>query len=128
MNNIELTNKVSNTSIKLLKQKGYIAPVDVLLEIGVIDKKKYNDWKNGRVIYLEKVCSGNLNKMNLILKTIENLGRQMKLKPSFCYYKQNGSKIKLRFSKLNSEYLETKYSTHYVGMQYKQSPTNNENN
>lgn len=125
MNNQELRNKVSGACIKLLKEKGFIAPIDVLLEIGVIDKKRFLDWKNGKVPYLERVCSGNLNKMNLILQTIEKLARDMKLKPSFTYYKRNGSKNKLRFSKSNSDYLENKYATHYVGLQYKK-PVNND--
>lgn len=38
MNNEDLKKKVSKSCIKLLKEKGYIAPVDVLLEVGVIDK------------------------------------------------------------------------------------------
>lgn len=124
MNNQELKEKVTKACIKLLKDKGFIAPVDVLLEIGIIDKKRYLDWKNGRVPYLERVCSGNLNKMNIILKTIENTTREMKLKPSFTYYKRIGSKNKLQFSKSNSNYLETKYATHYVGSQYKKSSSN----
>lgn len=130
MNNQKLKEKVSSASFKLLKEKGYIAPVDVLLEIGIIDKKRYLDWRNGRVLYLERVCNTNLSKMNLVLKTIEGVARNMKLKPSFCYYKRYGSKNKLQFSINNDKYLENRYATHYVGMQYKLPAKNNneENN
>lgn len=66
--------------------------------------------------------------MNLILKTIDSISREMKLKPSFTYYKRIGSKIKLQFSKTNNNYLENKYATHHVGLQYKQIPSNVTNN
>lgn len=119
MNNIELQKKVIGASRKLLYEKGYIAPVDVLLQLEIVDKKKYLDWRNGRVPYLEKVCNKNLSKMSLILKTIADLGRKDNLKPSFTYYKQYGSKNKLRFSRSNNEYIENKYATHYVNTNFK---------
>lgn len=28
---------------------GYLAPVDVLMDVGALDKRKYEDWKNGRL-------------------------------------------------------------------------------
>lgn len=114
MNHYELKEKVISACNQLIKEKGYIAPVDVLLKIEKVDKKQYLNWKAGKVPYLEKVCNTNLSKLNLILKTIENYGKERQLKPSFTYYKRQGKKTKLQFSKNNTDYLENKYATHYV--------------
>lgn len=88
---------------------GYATPVDVLMDIGVLSKRDYENWRNGKVNYLEAVCSANLHRLSFIMSTIRAYARQHQLKPSFRYYKQWGVKkkngqgrrliIPLRFSK-----------------------------
>ena len=53
MNDKELHNKVNAASFKLMKTIGVISPVEVLMEIGVLSKTDYENWRNGRVPYLE---------------------------------------------------------------------------
>ncbi|MFC4872622.1 hypothetical protein [Negadavirga shengliensis] len=59
MNNKELEKK--NTSIinSLICEKGYICSVDVLLGLGYLTQKDYEDWRLERVPFLEKVCKVN---------------------------------------------------------------------
>ena len=40
--------------------RGYAAPVDVLMDIGVLSKQDYENWRFGKVPYLERVCKINL--------------------------------------------------------------------
>ncbi len=41
-------------------------PVDVLMEVGVLPKQKYKDWRFGHVNYLEQICIVNQRKFSFI--------------------------------------------------------------
>ena len=64
-------------------RRGYAAPVDVLLDVGVLEKKKHEDWRYGRVTYLEQVCNANLHKLTEIMKNIRICAKDLDLQPSF---------------------------------------------
>lgn len=64
MNNGELVSKVCSSMYRQCRERGYATPVDVLREIGVLPKKKYEDWRFGRIPYLESVCTVNLHKLS----------------------------------------------------------------
>ena len=104
MDECELIGKVHSAVYCQCRQRGYAAPADVLVDIGVLPKQKYEDWRFGKVRYLEQVCTCNL--------------------PSFCYYKRWGVKkkqghkpvIPLRFSKSGNPEIERAYATHYVDL------------
>lgn len=116
MNQEKLKEKVCLIMDEQCKKKGYSAPVEVLMDLGVLSKEKYMDWRNGRVIYLEKVCTTNLSKLAFILKTMQIHAKENSLKASFTYYKKYGKgNIKLRFSKTGNPIVERQYATHYVG-------------
>ena len=70
MNDQQLIKKVNEVAENQRQQRGYIAPVDVLMEIGVLTKQNYEAWRFGKVSYLEKACTCNLNKLTKILKQI----------------------------------------------------------
>jgi hypothetical protein len=44
----------------------------VLIAMGVLSKEQYEDWRRGRVPYLERVCQINLGKLSTIDDSIEN--------------------------------------------------------
>ena len=94
----------------------------VLMEIGVLPKQKYEEWRFGKIPYLEQVCTCNLRKLSVIMGQIRRYAQKTGLKPSFCYYKRWGVKKKhghrpvilLRFSKSGKPEIEKAYATHYV--------------
>ena len=57
------------------KSRGFAASADVLMDIGVLDKKKYDDWRQGRVPYLEAVCMVNLHKLYIPTEKISHHGQ-----------------------------------------------------
>ena len=122
MDERELIGKVHSAVYRQCQQRGYAAPVDVLVDIGVLPKQKYEDWRFGKVQYLEQVCTCNLKKLSFIMKQIRSYAKKASLKPSFCYYKRWGIKkknshkavIPLRFSKNGDPEIEKAYATHYV--------------
>lgn len=116
MNNEKLREKVGLAIEHQLDERGYITPVDTLMEVGVLSKQKYQDWRFGRVDYLERVCTTNLSKLSLIMRELRTYARKHGLKPSYCFYKQYGLKsVKtLRFSKSGDPAIEKLYATHFV--------------
>jgi hypothetical protein len=72
--------------------RGYAAPVDVLMNIGVLPKQKYEKWRFGRIPYLEAVCTVNLRKLSFIMHQMRVYAKKSGLNPSFCYYKKWGVK------------------------------------
>ena len=106
------------------RDRGFATPVDVLIDIGVLQKDKYEDWRFGRISYLERVCTINLHKLSTVRHQMRVYAQKAGLKPSFCYYKQWGTKkkggqgrkpvIPLRFSKSGNPDVERWYATHFV--------------
>lgn len=117
MDNIKLKEKINLTMSNILKEKNYVSPIDVLINIEVLSTKDLENWRHGRVPYLEKVCKTNLSKLSFIMKEIKVYARLNNLKPSWTAYNQwgtKGRKISLRFSKSGSQDIEEVYATHFV--------------
>ena len=116
MNNKELEKKTTAIINSLIYEKGYICSVDVLLRLEYLSQKDYEDWRFGRVPYLEKVCKVNLKKLSLTNKIIRKFAEQRQLKKSWTAYNQSGTKDKKRliFSKSEDPGIETFYATHYI--------------
>ena len=129
MNDKEIKHKVNQVMFALMNEKGVIAPVDVLMGIGVLSKTDYELWRRGGVDYLERVCKINLRKLSTINRKMREFAKKNNLKPSWTNYKRwsNGksknksaSPAKLRFSKSGDEKIERNYATHFVSQQQPQ--------
>ena len=126
MNDGELIGKVHSAMYHQCMDRGYAAPVDVLMDIGVLPKQKYEDWRFGRVPYLERVCTVNLRKLSLIMHQMRVYAQKVGLKASFTCYKQWGVKgkpgqghkpaIHLQFSKSGNPNVERWYATHFLDL------------
>jgi len=117
VNKVELKHKVHAILNSTLKEKIYISPVELLMKIGVLSAKDYEDWRFGRVPYLERVCKTNLSKLSFIMKELRAYARENHLKSSWTAYNRwgvKGKKIPLRFSKSGDAVIEEAYATHYV--------------
>ncbi len=83
----ELTGKVHSAIYHQCLNRGYAAPVDVLIDIGVLPKSKYEDWRHGHVDYLERACNVNLRKLSSIMHQIRAYSIKNNLRPSVTVYK-----------------------------------------
>ena len=118
----DVAGKIHSSMYHQCRERGYATPVDVLMDIGVLRKQDFENWRNGKVDYLERVCQCNLHKLSEIMKEVRSYARKNDLKPSETVYKQWGVKkkhgmkkvIRLRFSKTGDPGVERGYSTHYV--------------
>jgi len=100
----------------LLARGGVVAPVDVLISMGLLAPAKLEDWRFGRVPYLEKVIDCNLTKLSRILGILRFHAHDLNLSPSTTAYMRwgKGPKQRLRFTKTGDRKLEQAYSRHFV--------------
>ena len=116
MNRKELAQCVLQASSELIFKKGYIAPVEIFMKIGMLSEADYERWRRRQVNYLENVLKGNLRQFSFVMSCLRRFAVERKLKPSWTGYKSwgRGKKACLRFSKSGDENIEKWYSTHFV--------------
>ena len=100
----------------VLRRQGYVSAVDVFLEMGTLKKEDLEDWRFGRVPFLERKLMANLGKLSTTLREMKRLCQELGLKPSKTVYKKwgKGRKHPLRFSKSGESHVEEAYQTHWV--------------
>ena len=93
-----------------------VAPVDVLVGMGLPTREHLEDWRRGRVPYLERVIHGNLTRLSRLLRILRFHAHDLNLKPSWTAYMRwgKGPKERLRFTKTGDPKLEEAYATHFV--------------
>ena len=116
MNRRELEQAAIDAAGRCLKAKGYIAMVDVLMELGLLSREDHERWRFRQVPFLERVVHGNLSRLNAILRAVRANSVRGNLKASWTAYMSwgKGKRQPLRFSKSGDPNLERAYATHYV--------------
>jgi hypothetical protein len=107
---------MTEASSVVLRKKGYIGFVDVLIQMGKLTRDDYEAWRFNKVQCLEEVISVNLSKVNHMLRTLHRNCRNGNLWPSRTLYVSwgKGPKRPLRFSKSGDPSIEEAYSTHFL--------------
>ncbi len=95
-----------------------VKTIDVFVSLGMLETKKMEAWKSGRVPYLEKVLHGNLSKLNRVLRILRFHVHDLNLRPQK-HIVRYGKKI-LRYSKTGEPKLEDTYSLEYAIVSSKQ--------
>jgi hypothetical protein len=116
MNIKELEKKVKQFTSELAYKKGYVCSVDVLLKLGFLTEADYQNWRFGRIPYLEKVCQVNLKKLSAVNKFIRKYSAEWNLEASWTGYNKwgKGPKKRLIFSKSRDHQIESLYATHFL--------------
>jgi len=102
---------------ELLTRGNVVAPVDVLVGMGLLRPEHLGDWRRGRLPYLERVINCNLTRLSRLLRILRFHAHDLNLKPSATVYNRygKGTKQRLRFSKTGDAGLEAAYATHSYG-------------
>ena len=116
MNRRELIKKMNEISSEVLREKGYISFIDILIRMGKLTKDDYEAWRFRRVPYLERAVRLNLSMLNFMLRTLHQNAKKGGLRPSKTVYVSWGKRPKtpLRFSKSGDPNIEEAYSTHFL--------------
>ena len=100
----------------LLLEKGFVAPVELFMRMGLLSQESVEHWRRGRIPYLERAIRCNLSKASRILRILRMHAHNLNLYPSMTVYKRwaKGSRPLLRFSKTGDPHIEEAYSRHFV--------------
>ncbi len=100
----------------ILKDGKVVAPVNVLVRMDLLKPEHLENWRFGRVPYLERVINCNLNKLSRLLRILRFHAHELNLKPSWTAYMRlgKGPKQRLRFTKTGDNNLEKVYATHFI--------------
>lgn len=112
----KLRRRVVDAAGVALEHKSYVTAIDVFCGMGLLAPSHLNDWRQGRVDYLERVMQGNLSKISEVMKLFREWARQANLKPSETLYvrRTRSGTLDLRFSRSGDPDIERAYRTHYV--------------
>lgn len=107
--------RIERMVAELLANGNVVAPVDVLVGMGLLHPEHLNNWQRGCVPYLERVINCNLTRLSRLLRILRFHAHDLNLKPSVTVYKRHGKgpKQRLRFSTGDAG-LEAAYATHFV--------------
>ncbi len=111
-----LERRVHEAANQVLAQKRFVSPLDILLGAGFATQKEVNDWRLGKIPYLERITKGGLGTLSRTMAIFNKWAVQRGLKPSWTDYRgwAGARGIRLQFSKSGQVNLERRYSTHYV--------------
>lgn len=112
----DIEKRVIRAAEEGLFRQNYVSTIDIFIGIGFLQPVHVQDWKKGKIPYLEKVIQGNLGKISHVMKCFRQWVIQKSLKPSETAYlaRTRGQKRELQFSKSGSPQIETAYRTPYV--------------
>ena len=100
----------------LLRERGFVAPIEVFIRMELLSPKSVEDWRRGRIPYLERVVRCNLSKASRILRILRMHAHDLDLKPLLTVYKRwtKGPRTLLRFSKTGDHAVEDGYARHFL--------------
>lgn len=118
--------RVERAVQKVLESKPVVAPVDVFIAMDILRPETLEDWRLGRVPFLERGILGNLSRLERILRILTHHCRDLKLRPSpTVYVRHGGRRERLRFTKTGNPRLEEIYSLHFVSSRKEPTQTPN---
>lgn len=114
MNDKDLEKKIKAEMDREVEERGYSAPVDLLMALGYLDKGAYEDWRKGRLSSLEKAIKLGPQKLLRLLAVMSAHAKKEGYKPKREDYVPQGSSTPLKFSLTGNSVIEGQFSTHYV--------------
>ena len=108
--------KIERAVASILAKGKVVAPVDVLIVMGLLKPDDLEAWRRGRIPYLERVIGCNLTRLSRLLRILRFHAHDLNLIPSGTAYLRwgKGPKQPLRFTKTGDTQLEKAYATHFV--------------
>ena len=98
-----------------LAERKFVTAIDVLVGVGWLEPRRVDEWRQGRVDYLERVTVASLGKISTAMRCFRRWARAQGLKPSeTAYVARTRDRRPLRFSKTGDTGIELAYRTHWV--------------
>jgi hypothetical protein len=115
-NQSKLESRVRRAAEAVLSRQKYVSAIDVLCGMGLLATPHVDDWRKGRVDFLERVIQANLSKISSSMAIFRRWAGEKGLKPSETGYVRHtrSGTMALQFSKSGDPGIEKSYRTHYV--------------
>lgn len=114
-NHARLERKIAAVAASALSARQVVTPVEILIGIGWLNTAQVEDWRRGRVPYLERVATANLAKLSNALRLLHGWAQRNQLTPSeTSYVARTRDRHRLRFTKTGDANLERAYRTHWI--------------
>lgn len=116
--NSRLDQRVVAAAEAALTDKKYVAPIDILVRMGWLPSSVIDQWRQGRLPYLERGVSANLHRLTTSMQILRGWAVSRGLKPSeTAYLARTRNRQALRFSASGREEIERAYRTHWLSPQ-----------
>jgi hypothetical protein len=114
-NQAKLRREIAAAGKAVVARNGYVSPIDALLATGWLRPEKVEDWRRGRVQYLEWVVVASLPKISMAMRIFRSWAESEGLRPSeTVYVSWTKDRHRLRFSKSGDPNIERAYRTHWL--------------
>ena len=111
----KLEERVIRAAGAALTDHHYVTSIDVLVGMGWLTTSQVDQWRRGRVDYLERVVNANLSKVSAAMDAFRRWARSEGLQPSETgYTARTRDHRRLQFSKSGNPRIEAAYRTHWV--------------
>jgi hypothetical protein len=115
-NRRDIEKRVFGVAETALYRQQYVSPIDVFVGLGWLQPVHVQEWRKGKISYLEKVIQCNLGKISFVMKCFGKWAKGKNLKPSQTSYllRTKGTHREAVFSKSGNPSIEKAYRTHYI--------------
>jgi hypothetical protein len=111
----KLEGRVVGAAEASLAERKFVTAIDVLVGVGWLDPRRVDEWRQGRVDYLERVVVASLGKTSTAMRCFRRWAQARGLEPSETgYVSRTRDRRPLRFSKSGDPEIERAYRTHWV--------------
>jgi hypothetical protein len=114
-NGSKLERRVVRAAEEALAERKCVTAIDVLVGLGWLEPRRIDEWRQGRVDYLERVVVASLGKISAAMRCFGRWAKARALEPSETgYVARTRDRRPLRFSKSGDPGIERAYRTHWV--------------
>ena len=111
----KLERRVVRAAEAALADRHFVTAIDVLVGIGWLSLSLVEQWRQGRIAYLESVVPASLGKISTAMHLFRRWAERRGLVPSeTAYLARTRDRRPLRFSKSGDPTIERAYRTHWV--------------
>ena len=111
----DIDRRVIRAAEAALAKRKFVTAIDVLVGVGWLEPRRVDEWRQGRVEYLERVTVANLGKISTAMRSFRRWAQARGLRPSeTAYLARTRDRRPLRFSKSGDPSIERAYRTHWV--------------
>jgi hypothetical protein len=110
-----LEQRVVSAAEAALAERKYVTAIDVLIGVGWLERRRVDEWRQGRIDYLERVVQAGLGDITIAMRLFRRWAQGRGLKPSETdYLSRSRGHRPLVFSKSGDPSIEQAYRTHWI--------------